>query len=614
MITDLGLFRSSERTFYPTFNARMISAEEVGHRFVYLPQFAEISQPEHTLILGPRGSGKTTLLKMLLRPAREAWMSRTDQPFFDLRFAAIYVPADTLWVKQLAGDSIGGRESAELSALVVAAFTANVLHSMVESIEMLGPVKPQGEAETSLAKELARVWHLDSSFPSFAGLKTALIERLGDIRALSSRVKLGLHDQKELNAPLLHYHFVDQLLVAISVLDASIGEAAPAKWAICLDEMEILPDWLRLEVLSLLRSTSQRLLFKVSGSPLDHTHAQAFSPTASQPMNDLTVVKLWYARSMDGRKFSRSLADLIVREALQKDVTAKQLLGRSPAEDIGPMRDRYKPDQPFWRTLRAEIQRDPRVADVCEQYGIDADHPSSASVEVRDAFLRKAAPLLLLRNEFRNVPDHARDMRTRKLVTYYTGVPAVLDLADGNPRWLVGMLREMLAKKDASRETQIPSRIQAQVTNRASRRYRAFLRMLPNSSAIIRQKSLTLAALTEQLGRFFSNRLLRGEFTLDPIGSFWVDESTNREVLALIRLGVAQGAFIYCDEDWHTVPDSPIRKRFRLGFLLAPSLKLPLRLYEPISLRESLRQGMTSQLGREKTRLSQQELFGELAV
>ena len=95
----LTLFRALDTTFYPTYNARMISAKEVGQRFVELPQFAEICQPEHTLILGPRGSGKTTLLKMLLLPALDAWLSRTGRKPFRLPFTAIYVPADTLWVR-----------------------------------------------------------------------------------------------------------------------------------------------------------------------------------------------------------------------------------------------------------------------------------------------------------------------------------------------------------------------------------------------------------------------------------------------------------------------------------------------------------------------------------
>ena len=146
-----------------------------------------------------------------------------------------------------------------------------------------------------------------------------------------------------------------------------LGDDAPRLWAVCLDEMEILPDWLRVDILGLLRSTNQRLLFKVSGSPLDHTHARAFSPVAANPMSDLTVVKLWYAKGIDGRKFSRQLADLTMREAFRKGVDSKYVLGASPADDVGPRRKRYQPDQPFWRTLRAEAEADASIQSICQR-------------------------------------------------------------------------------------------------------------------------------------------------------------------------------------------------------------------------------------------------------
>ena len=607
MTESLRLFGLGERVFYPTYNARMISAEEVGRRFVFLPQFEQIIQPEHTLVLGPRGSGKTTLLKMLLRPAMRAWCETQALEPIELPYAAIYVPADTLWVKQLGSEGAehGTREA--LRALVQAAFTTNVLHSMVETLEMLGPTPISDEAETLFVRRLAIAWRLSDPFPSFAGLKSALISRLGDIRALSSRLRLGHSDRDEMGVEFLHYHYVDQLHVGMSVVDTLLKGAAPTRWAICLDEMEILPDWLRQDIFSLLRSTNQRLLFKVSGSPLDHAHAQAFSPTAPQPASDLTVVKLWYAQGHEGRKFSRDLADRTVAEVLRKDVTCKYVLGTSPAEDLGPRKLRYQADQPFWKRLRAEAVVDPAVRAICRRYNIDPEQPVSATPEVRDSFLRKAAPLLLLRQEFRKDSPKAT-LRTRKVVTIYSGVPAVLDIADGNPRWLVAMLREMLNKWDRKGQ-RIPPHVQAQVTMSASKRYRAFLRMLPDSSAKILDKDLTLASLSKRLGAYFSNRMIKDAFTLDPVGSFTVDSSTKPQVLSLIRLGVSQGAFVYCDDDWNTIPDSPIGRRFRLGFLLAPTAKLPLRLYEAISLRECLSGGVVALRGREKVRLSQQDLF-----
>src|SRR5947207_15826224 len=84
------------------FNARNLSPQQVGERFIRNQYFDRLLSVSHSVLMGPRGSGKTTLLKMLTLPALRAWKNPESQKIQDaLPFTAVYIPTDVHWHHQL---------------------------------------------------------------------------------------------------------------------------------------------------------------------------------------------------------------------------------------------------------------------------------------------------------------------------------------------------------------------------------------------------------------------------------------------------------------------------------------------------------------------------------
>jgi predicted AAA+ superfamily ATPase len=63
-------------TIYSTYNARMLSPEEIARTFVINDAYRKLLRVEHSILRGPRGTGKTTLLKMLTPRALKEWGDR----------------------------------------------------------------------------------------------------------------------------------------------------------------------------------------------------------------------------------------------------------------------------------------------------------------------------------------------------------------------------------------------------------------------------------------------------------------------------------------------------------------------------------------------------------
>ena len=135
----------------------------------------------------------------------------------------------------------------------------------------------------------------------------------------------------------------------------------------------------------------------------------------------------------------------------------------------------------------------------------------------------------------------------------------------------------------------LPHNEQADVLTRASINFSAYVSALPGGSVNIGGSTVDLVTVLRAIGDFFRQRMLGPEFPLDPPGSFYVDSNINEQLLELLRLGVYHGALVHIDPVPDTVETTLRGKRFRLSYMLAPRFRLPLNLYDPISLSTILR-------------------------
>lgn len=582
-------------SLFGAFNARWITPREVARVFVPIKEFHKLAQTRHSILIGPRGCGKTTLLKMLTREAQIAWAERKasespgdteDLPRPD--FEAVYVPSDVRWsfeLKAIAASIANNPGLAQRIQRVMIALAFQIeITGVLQSIVSFDPA-----LEQSVALRLIDHWKFESIVPTFAQIRLRLQMEGAKLRsALAS------------NRPELAEQIIDSLPAEFSahILDWAIPTCAlflemvpqdlhPPRWALCFDELEIAPEWLQSELLHALRSTNQQFLFKLTWSPV-------LPPSLSeeqQAQADYDAIRIWHSHILDAKAFCRELSTRLLRDRLKdSSVTPELVFGRSlfaAEERADEAQDVYARDSEIWTSMTELAKRDSSFRQFLIYKGFDPSNPVSDSTKARDECLRKIKPLVLLRETFKG----AERARSRKRPALYAGEDAIYSMSDGNPRWLAGLLNELIdSVGDAALEilaNGLAHSHQAPILSAASRRMMTYVRAYPVNTPI--PPRLTLDNLIQHLGLFVRHEILGGEFNDEPAGSFIIDENLDSQVLGEIYRGLMMGALIYVGESPLDVPYSLQGARLRLSFMFSPRYRIAFRNYRAVLLSHALR-------------------------
>ncbi|MGA7745345.1 MAG: hypothetical protein WBP56_04455 [Polyangia bacterium] len=581
-------------TQYDSFNARNHTPQQVAETFVPNEDYRTLWRNEHTVVLGPRGSGKTTLFKMLTVQALYAW----DDPYATaLRqqrpFTAVYLPADMHWHHQLRhAERTPGLSQGVGEALSRAAVTNAILLALARTFqERLTYEAPTVNANivSGLCTTLVRLWSLPNVIPCLDGIVLALRARTAEIRQFANRIFLhGCTDAERRSIPdYYNLDYLSSLFVACAEFDQAFRLPQSPKWALCLDELELAPSWLQDLALSQMRSTEENALIKISTSPLPLT----LGTTGAAPRHDFRLLTLWNHSSRGDDRFSEELASAVITRRLGSPIAPSALFGSSRITDPDGQSTsmvKYQQGSAEWVLFRDLATWDKSFRNLLVEKNIDPTNPVCADVALRDSVLRKARPIALLREAFLKGDSPIGAVgRSRKLATVYYGREAIWRIADGNPRRLIGILDDLLARAKQDTDGKwlaIPENEQADTLRKASAQFVAYVKTLPEGSMAVASRHLDLFTILQTVAAYFRRRLLGTEFPLDPIGSFKVDSSADDQLLEVLRVGVYHGALVHVDP----LPDSletNIRgKRFRLSFMLSPVYRLPLTVYDPISL------------------------------
>lgn len=560
------------------------------------------------MVMGPRGSGKTTLLKMLTPRALEAWVApQASEVRRDIPFDAIYIPSDIHWEEQLRSLSSGFASLANGEALEAtfsqAAVTINVLLAVVDSMFDIIKYK-RLEASRPIEEFLEVVingWRLGGVPPIAGAVREGLEGRFNELFILFRR--LASTDTFEVNAlpewVLIDYSAATRL--ACTAFDNTFPERAGRKWALCFDELELAPLWLQNRVFRELRSTDQRFLLKLSTSPLP-TVGKAVRAAHSE---DYAVIRLWPHKKVRARDFPSRLAARIVADRLEGGATLAGFLGSSTVASGDE--ESYSRDSLTWQVFKELAEKDSSFHELLRARGINPQDPVTDNRRLRDQLLRKAKPLAHFRVAWLTGENSAgsRRVRTRKRPGLYHGFEDVLDIADGNPRWLITILRQLLRKWDErpERNLPLPPEEQEEVLEQTSELFLGFLRTLPNPRGG-GELGIPLHELVEILGRAFEEHILSRPFSLNPVGTVRVEEGLPEQLLNCLRWAAEQGALIVMDPVEQGIDSGIEGRRLRLTYLLAPYFRLPLRAYKEAKLATCLRAG-----GLQDNKLEQME-FG----
>lgn len=573
-------------TLFPSFNARNLSAVDVARTFVPSANFENLCGQSHALIVGPRGSGKTTLLKMLQGPALRAWKhADADRIRESVRFTGIYIPTDVNWDRQV--KSLGlGRVTPEIQErLAMSAFTTHVLRSFAQSLDEaieLPESATDRKSYSEVAAKISTEWKLKQTAKSFQSLRYGLRSRLNDLHRIAGQLQfLDDADARSLVASTdwLHQNFLDLSSFAIDVANDYLGESGK-RWAFLFDELELAPDNVRQHLLSCLRSTDERMLFKLSLVPYTNELGQFVDAMKSATSgNDFVAIRLYYPHKEDVSDFCQDLWHATLAELNQPDKTPEEVLGesffQSSAAEWSGRRNAYGADSKIARRFESLAKKDATFAMYLQKHGIDPQDMGSVDGSERPKIIRKIVSIVTLRDALLRDDGHGK-LKTKKRPEVYTGSETLFAIVEGNPRWFKGLLGELIKKHGSSRR--ISPKEQLQQIGIVAKRFRALLRTIPCPTDGRQSTRRGILGTLDQIGTAFHQSQVKGPFNADPIGSFTIPNDIDEELLESLGRAVNAGGLIHMpgsdpDDLLSTLRD----KRFRLSYLLAADYKILLR-------------------------------------
>ncbi|RWP82303.1 hypothetical protein [Mesorhizobium sp.] len=604
------------KSVFESFNARSLDPGQVGSGYIYSPILRRVLERNNTAIIGPRGSGKTTLLKMLTLPALAKWRDpRAKSLLSEIDFIAIYIPADFTWYPDFRRP-VHSPDNTQLDNLLsYALFRSHVLLAMCETIGYMREAgrdgKPMlerfaiggGEAGLDkLSERLATYWDLSVRIGGIEGLRDAVASRVKSIQYLitfSGLKKTEAGDLLDQNR-FLAASFLDDLRYFADSCEDVFHRSF--KWAACFDEVEIAPDPVKQQIWQSNRSIDQRFLLKVSASPYDDELTTILDPRMAMGQNDFHAVYLSEQSPSEVSRFSQQMFAGICSELKIGPRKAEMLLGTSVFEDAGEGGDAqatfakvppYAPGGRHGKRFQSLAEKDASFAEYASERGLDLKRMAELPEVKQAAEVRKLIAVVAVRDSFlfetRSPPPNTqsggaiaggrrRRYRAKKSVSQiYTGAESLFTMCEGNPRWLIGLLRPLIQdfKIDRGAAINISRDRQARRLETVITSYLALLSTIRagNDSG----EGPSVVDVIEEIGEYFSDQVVGEKFRPEPILSFVIDRNTPAHLKTAIGRGVNQGAFILIREkDKATSAGNISGRRLRLAHLLAPLYRLPL--------------------------------------
>jgi hypothetical protein len=586
-------------TIFESFNARVLEPEQVAKTFVPPDHFKDVLKRAHTLIVGPRGSGKTTVLKMLQVPALEVWNNPEAEDYrARIDFTGVFIPADRSWSEQINAVGEGHLTAEERRLFGTAAFTTHVLHSLVEA--MLYRVHPTKNTsafpfrrvqlcradEAELVRAISKEWYLELAIPSLLSLKHALTSRFSKIFEISLKeILLGSEGRNERlsNIPFLLLNFLRATGAAVELFDDIAGQGR-SKWGLLFDELELAPQWIHEELLSAMRSANSQLLFKLSMSPFSENAELLHNLMSATYGNDYNQVALWYAHKEDGYSFCNKLFEAMLKERGLPYIHPSKVFGRSEfetkrEEDISTG-TAYRNRSVLQQKFKLMSDTDSSFRNYIDRKHLDLENIDLLSEDERAAGIRKVRSLIAVREAFRS-PDGTilqtkQLRRSRKNPKLYSGALSLFAMVEGNPRWFIGIIGDLVDEYAKSKRKIRPDKQSLEIA-KAVNRFRAYLRTIPSPILKKNQPPRGVLSILDIIGNYFHHVVVVEDFSPDPVLTFNVDSRSDDQLLESLGRALNAGAIVYVNElDGGLILKSLRGKRFRLSYILASHYGIPL--------------------------------------
>lgn len=597
------------KIIYDSFNARYLSFQEVAESFIPNTYFDDLFENTHSLLMGPRGSGKTTLLKMLSPAALIHWDKTNKTNLFGtIPFFAIYIPTDVHWKKQLDQLNEDFKGTNFLEIISRATVNTNILLSTVKTFSFL--IKSAiinavntVDREIQLAKTIIDEWKLDKPIaPTLDSIEISLLSKIS---------KINLEIKKRLSNPeyvvnfddFYYSEYLDLLQIAFARFSQLFPELNGKRWALCFDELEIAPRWLQDELLGILRSRNQNILFKLTTAPLVSFYKDVTNEvlvTQATERNDFKTIRVWTSNNKEFRNWYEFCNKLVISRLKRKYesyIDPEKIFGNSnldrlirqsfPTKIFEEGRSDFDDGTATLHLLRELANIDPTFSEFIKRKGINIYGQKKITAKQKDEVFRKLKQIAIYRYQFKK----SGQKRSRKVTPLYYGLPLIYELCDGNPRILIGMVDDFLAmSKTPNGFSELTINSQSRKLAEISNNYISVISAHPDANKIIKDQNYNIRTLLEQIGNYFHDRMIQDSFSIDPVGSFKVDIEINNKLLELLEVALYLGAIVYLDSTEPISSHGLIGKQFRLSYTLSPYFGLLSREYSSINLSTILSQ------------------------
>ncbi|MDQ8192786.1 hypothetical protein QEH59_00015 [Coraliomargarita sp. SDUM461004] len=573
-------------SIYEAFNARSWTEVEVAERFVPSEQYNSLVSRNHALVIGPRGSGKTSLLKMLQVKALSAWRSEhADGYRAHVDFVGIFIPTDIQWFKFL--QEVESSADGEIGEYIIQSLiTEKVLLAFLDSWESrlneddeLGflALEDSHEKEQKVCAFLSDILGLVEADSYIDSIRAAIVLRSVHCRKLiKSTLYLDGGFNQDRLSEFRDFFFLDFMSYLPAILETfnRSYEDTDRMWALCFDELELAPQFLQEDLLEYIRSTSKLIIFKLSMSPFCATASRLRgSERDASEKEDFEVIPLWYHEKRASEKFTKELVSDLLNRHFKKSFSVEEVFGLTPFSDD---QVDYLKDPARLGVLSHAYKNDPGFQEYCDNKGIRVDSLEDLSPTQRASYIRKGFPTVA----FRDYYGLDQKGRSRKKHELYTGWGAFCAIFEGNPRWIIGCMSELVKAIGSNSEGSedavlIDTSVQSKIIEAARHRFRAKLKTVMVGASY---NEKNLMDLVDTIGGKIESYVYERTFIPEPVQSFTLDEKTAETHFDLIADGLSSGAFVFCpDSAGKELITGLAGKRFRISYLLATEYKIPLR-------------------------------------
>jgi hypothetical protein len=260
-------------------------------------------------------------LRMLHPECLRIWKGKQAENCRKLiEFSAAYVSTDKVW-RQQADSASSLLSRSEQLRFVSHVIALDVMSAIVRLLELRTTPAPAGvqnfrgvslesRKQAILVEEVAAGWELSPKFFDFGSLRIAIRKARIYARQLAQQPAKWMDFQQ-----LVPWD--EAALLAIDAFESATGTRDEV-WALLFDELEIVPPFVRDQILSATRGMDKRLLLKCSLSPWLSERSLATNEHEGTVFNDFNVIRLFYGRRSENYSFSRFLLAAINRRKIEK--------------------------------------------------------------------------------------------------------------------------------------------------------------------------------------------------------------------------------------------------------------------------------------------------------